>query len=344
MNQLKNIFNPQFFIILGIVVLLITCLILYIENKLKSYDHKMSSMLNIVSSFIEEMNMSKSGGSGGSNLNPDSSNELETSLISQVQDLTETIENSNLIDVSDGENSSEGSEEDYDMEEVDLSESSSSSDSDDDLDAVSVSDLEPNNKIINSFDLATNEGSIITIKKLEVLPDNTYLYNDINSIHSSSEDMDEDMDEDTDDDLDNDEESNNDDEQLMNIENMKETIEQQLDSDLQKNDINDIDEDEIVTNENENEHNSLSDNDVENLDDLENLENLENLHSIDNVEQPDDSELNEYENLNNNEHNHIDYNKLPVSKLKEIANEKKLVTNNKMKKADLLKLLEQNEK
>jgi hypothetical protein len=286
MNQIKDIFNTQFFVILGVVLLLVTCLVLYVEQKFKAYDHKMSSMLSLVSSLAEEMDIFKnnSNHSGGQYV---TQNEIQT----EINNLNTDLEESKLIDVSDEEDNTESDYESDDDNNLDSdSETGSDSGSDSGSDMESVDDVnEP--KIVNTLDLGSNENEIITITKLEDLQSNDIvdLVEDVNDTEEKY-DLDE-LDELED--LDNSLDSSNDLDDLDDIEEIGET-----------NVVEELDDDEIEET-----------NVVEELDDMEEIN--------------DDA---------------IDYNKLSVAKLKEIALEKNLISNtsNKMKKADLLKLLEGN--
>ena len=157
MNQIKDIFNTQFFVVLGVVLLLVTCLVLYIEQKFKAYDHKMSSMLSLVSSLAEEMDIFK-------NNRFDVGGHTETQ--SKINELNEKIEENKLIDVSDDENEANS---DDDSEYVSDSDSSSSiletddDDSETDLNVTS----NKNHKTVNDIDLGSDENEIITIHKIE---------------------------------------------------------------------------------------------------------------------------------------------------------------------------------
>ena len=280
MNQIKDIFNTQFFVILGVVLLLVTCLVLYVEQKFKAYDHKMSSMLSLVSSLAEEMDIFKnhSNHSGGQSV---TQNEIQT----EINNLNTDLEESKLIDVSDEEDNAESDYETDDDNNLD-SDSETGSDTDSESDMESVDDVnEP--KIVNTLDLGSNENEIITITKLEDLQSNDII-DLVEEVNNTEEKYD--LDElDELEDLDNSLDSSND---LDDIEEIGETnVVEELDDEIGETNV------------------------VEELDDIEEIN--------------DDL---------------IDYNKLSVAKLKEIALEKNLISNtsNKLKKAELLKLLEGN--
>ena len=56
-----DLLNPTFLIFLGIAVLLIALLTLYFESKLREQNHKITSMLSLVSTLADEINYSKIG-------------------------------------------------------------------------------------------------------------------------------------------------------------------------------------------------------------------------------------------------------------------------------------------
>ena len=59
MSCFFDIFNPSFFIFLGLLMLFLACLILYFESKWREQNHKISSMVSLVSSLAEEVNHTK---------------------------------------------------------------------------------------------------------------------------------------------------------------------------------------------------------------------------------------------------------------------------------------------
>lgn len=56
MTFLNELFNVNFLIILGIIAIAVSFLIIYFENKLKEQNHKISSMLSLVSTIAEDLN------------------------------------------------------------------------------------------------------------------------------------------------------------------------------------------------------------------------------------------------------------------------------------------------
>ena len=59
MPSLVDIFNPSFFIFLGILVLVAALLVVYFESKMRDQNHKMASMLNLITCMADEMNAIK---------------------------------------------------------------------------------------------------------------------------------------------------------------------------------------------------------------------------------------------------------------------------------------------
>jgi hypothetical protein len=56
---LTDLFNPSFFMFLGILVLAVALLVVYFESKFREQNHKIASMLSLVSSLAEEVNGTK---------------------------------------------------------------------------------------------------------------------------------------------------------------------------------------------------------------------------------------------------------------------------------------------
>ena len=59
MASLTDLINPTFLMFLGILVLAVALLVVYFETKFRDQNHKISSMLSLVSSLAEEVNGSK---------------------------------------------------------------------------------------------------------------------------------------------------------------------------------------------------------------------------------------------------------------------------------------------
>ena len=48
MAILTDLFNPSFFMFLGILILVIALLVVYFESKMREQNHKIASMLSLV--------------------------------------------------------------------------------------------------------------------------------------------------------------------------------------------------------------------------------------------------------------------------------------------------------
>lgn len=137
MPSLVDIFNPSFFMFLGILVLVAALLVVYFESKMREQNHKMASMLSLITCIAEEMNDIKSQPRvGGSypiqpfNSNSNSNSNLETSNINNTHIIT-----TDLIQVSDDSDSESDNDSEHSGSDND-SESGSDSDSDSDNDSV----------------------------------------------------------------------------------------------------------------------------------------------------------------------------------------------------------------
>ena len=61
MTFITDLFNPTFLMFLGIFVLVILLIVVYFESKMREQNHKIASMLSLVSSLAEELNGVKFG-------------------------------------------------------------------------------------------------------------------------------------------------------------------------------------------------------------------------------------------------------------------------------------------
>jgi len=150
MASFIDIFNPSFFIFLGILVLVSALIVVYFESKMREQNHKIASMLQLVSCVADEMSTIKndinyikmysnhnSEQSKSINLEPTLNNNLEINM-------------NKLILVSDNESDSE-SEPDCDSES-DSDESNTDSDSDSDSETELIED-KLNSQIIEISDI-----------------------------------------------------------------------------------------------------------------------------------------------------------------------------------------------
>ena len=113
MASLADLFNPTFLMFLGILVLVVALVVVYFESKMREQNHKIASMLSLVSTLAEDMNgvkmglnqlaVTRMGGSFPQNFEQP----LEKSRVPFNQE-------TKLIEVSDGEDDDEDDDDDYD--------------------------------------------------------------------------------------------------------------------------------------------------------------------------------------------------------------------------------------
>ena len=118
MTSLTDLFNPTFFMFLGILILIVAVLVVYFETKMRDQNHKIASMLSLVSTLAEDMNGVKMG------LNHLAIRGGHNQDIHLRENLGNNFEN-NLIEVSDEEESDNGEtdNEEADNEEAENEES-----------------------------------------------------------------------------------------------------------------------------------------------------------------------------------------------------------------------------
>ena len=125
---MTDLFNPTFFMFLGILILVVALVVVYFESKSREQNHKIASMLSLVSTLAEDMNGVKMGlhhlsvnRVGGANL-PRFPQQAQPSLEESNMQLFQNNDD-NLIPVSDDESideeSDDSDEEDSDDEDTD---------------------------------------------------------------------------------------------------------------------------------------------------------------------------------------------------------------------------------
>jgi hypothetical protein len=118
MAALADLFSPTFLMFLGILVLVVALLVVYFESKMRDQNHKIASMLSLVSTLAEDMNGVKMG-----------LNHLATIKMggSFPQNFEQPLENSRipfkqetkLIEVSDDEEDDDDEEDEDDIDDED---------------------------------------------------------------------------------------------------------------------------------------------------------------------------------------------------------------------------------
>ena len=337
MQSLAELFNPTFFLFLGILVLVVALMVLYYESKMRDQNHKIASMLSLVSTLAEDMNIVKMGlnhvamGQG----QVGGSQQIERPLENNVN----VQKNTHLITVSDDEDDSDDDDDDDeddeeesvddDEESVDDDEESvdddeeSVSDDDDSDDEESVEDAEPYENIgfkSKSFDYNSdgiiynndfNDFNNVKILKLNIFNSDEPNTETKYEAHSKIEEIDE------------------------NSLSVSDEIDNLGDENI----------DEL-------EESSLSELPDDLLDEIEEMDsdnkNVANEERSDVVNTSLNLSSNDFKRIAINlgedvEPEHIDYKKLQLPKLRSIVVEKGLTTNSeaaKLKKQDLLKMLE----
>jgi hypothetical protein len=159
MPSLTDLFNPTFLMFLGILVLVVALLVVYFESKFREQNHKISSMLSLVSSLAEEVNGSKmiihqlTMNHQGQNPQFFHQQQQQPNLEKRV------VQNDNLILVSDDE---EDDDED-DVSEDDVSEANES-----DSDAASEVSIDENVLDDDSVSSVIEIGNINDVKVLKM--------------------------------------------------------------------------------------------------------------------------------------------------------------------------------
>ena len=330
MPSLIDIFNPSFLIFLGIMVLVVALLIVYFEGKMREQNHKISSMLSLVSAMAEEVNIIRSnvsistvGGSSHINKAPFEFNP-QINISENTEDNKSLLFSENkqeLIAVSDDDDSA--------SEYASETESESGSDDDDNCDEESSVDS-------NFIELLQQSQTIQIHDESQ----------DIKILKINIEDFDKDN-------------ENQEDLNEVNDMNDLEDVNDVFSDSDSDNEIEDVD---ILHEQLNNNTYSLAgsnviiidgvhhiyDANIENdLNENDGLNDIELVNELDNtITQglPTDLDLKSInisdleENKNNNEN--VDYKKLSLNKLRSVVLEKNLVgDSSKLKKQELLKLL-----
>jgi hypothetical protein len=192
MTSFADLFNPTFLIFLGIIILVTAILFLYFENKSREQNHKIASMLSLVSSLAEELNGVKLGLNHlsmiGAGHDIHFSNQSNFQPFKHLEEnLNSLNEQNNLIIVSDDEDSDNEEESESDDEE-------DSDNEEDKLDSESESELEEIDEVEELIDVAENNylSNDIKILKLNLSADsNIYKHDeeDIEEINNENEDV-----------------------------------------------------------------------------------------------------------------------------------------------------------
>jgi hypothetical protein len=160
MASLTDLFNPTFLMFLGILVLVVALLVVYFETKFREQNHKISSMLSLVSSLAEEVNGTKMI---IHQLTMNRNQPSNTQFFQQQQQPnleTRIVQNDNLILVSDDEEDSDSSEAD----EVSDSDSDAASE-------VSIDEIDDDDSDNSVIELSNSND--VKVLKLNITDDNS---------------------------------------------------------------------------------------------------------------------------------------------------------------------------
>lgn len=191
---LSDILTVPFLVSLGITLLLVGLLGMFFVQRLQEQNHKMASMLGLVSTMAEELNfirgrlqmMSYVPQTGGS-IQPDSRQQHTFSQSSNAD---------NLIPVSDGENESDDDSEENDSDDNDSDSEENEDSSEEDNDDEESSVLEFIAPIENIIELNTSNPSLQTVK---IINFGDLITSQSENIEENMEDLDEMQDIDADD-------------------------------------------------------------------------------------------------------------------------------------------------
>ena len=141
--MMTDLFNPTFFMFLGILILVVALVVVYFESKSREQNHKIASMLSLVSTLAEDMNGVKMGlhhlsvnRVGGANL-PRFPQQAQPSLEESNMQLFQNNDD-NLIPVSDDESMDDSIGDSDDSDDSDDEDSDDEEEEDDDNNQTNI--------------------------------------------------------------------------------------------------------------------------------------------------------------------------------------------------------------
>jgi hypothetical protein len=194
MPSLSEIFNPTLIVFLGILLLVVALLVFYFESKTREQNHKISSMLSLVSTMAEEIN--------GMNMRLNTQmiipNMIPQNMMPQNMGGGEIMSGNkntnNLITVSDDSESDSGDDSDEidDESNTNNSDSDCDSDSNEETDNESTREIEISDDNIETIEIG-NFHNDVKILRLNALSDNKEndLDIDIEDLDESDDDNDD---------------------------------------------------------------------------------------------------------------------------------------------------------
>ncbi len=182
MASLTDLFNPTFLMFLGILVLVVALLVVYFETKFRDQNHKISSMLSLVSSLAEEVNGTKMiihqltmSQNQQIQQNTPFFYQNEGPILEETKQTKQIKQNNDLIAVSDDDSDSDaGSEASFDEDSDDEDSHDEDSDDEDSHDSVLDDDdsvSSEDNADVKVFKLNINKSDEASLDNLNDIDD-----------------------------------------------------------------------------------------------------------------------------------------------------------------------------
>ena len=191
MSFLIDLFNPSFFMFLGILVLVVALVIVYFESKVRDQNHKIASMLSLVSTLAEDINGVKMGLNhlaitrfGGSihnsleHVNPSFLSKENNELIEVSDDEDESCDEGEIEDEDENEDDDSEDEDDIENESCDENEEEDEESTHED---IKVLKLNIRNEIENNVNNQDNTKEVINLEDLD---------NNLEDLDNNLEDLD----------------------------------------------------------------------------------------------------------------------------------------------------------
>ncbi len=138
MASIVDLFNPTFLIFLGVLVLVVALLVVYFESKMRDQNHKIASVVSLVSTLADDMNSVKmglnhmimSGGQMLQNKYPNFNNNLgNVEVKKELIEVSDDEESNNEESDNEESDNEESDNEDFDNEDIEDIDNSSDNDS-----------------------------------------------------------------------------------------------------------------------------------------------------------------------------------------------------------------------
>ena len=158
--MISEIFSTSFLFSIAIIIILVGGLFAYFNHRFSEQNHKMQSMLGLVSTMAEEMQYFRSK----LNSRPNDNNYTESDNIQIIPNFlgeTNRTNNIDLIEVSDDEDDLEDDEDDLEDDEDDSDLEEEEEDEDDDSDSNDSDDDDDDDRKIINIDLGMNNNDIV---------------------------------------------------------------------------------------------------------------------------------------------------------------------------------------